>query len=72
MMAFDPSERRDRLKELMKPIDRQIMMCDDVQDLFALSSIMVVTSKNIFVQQLGRKGAIEIFEKVLEDLENER
>ena len=71
-MAFDPSERRDRLKELMKPIDRQIMMCDDVQDLFALSSIMVVTSKNIFVQQLGRKGAIEIFEKVLEDLENER
>jgi hypothetical protein len=71
-MSFDPSERRDRLKELMKPIDRQIMMCDDVQDLFALSSIMVVTSKNIFVQQLGRKGAIEIFEKVLEDLENER
>ena len=71
-MSFDPSERRDRLKELMKPIDRQIMMCDDVQDLFALSSIMVVTSKNIFVQQLGRQGAIEIFEKVLEDLENER
>ena len=71
-MAYDPSNRNTRMKELMKPIDRQIMMCDDVQDLFALSSIMVVTSKNIFVQQLGRKGAIEIFEKVLEDLENER
>lgn len=71
-MAYDPSNRNTRMKELMKPIDRQIMMCDDVQDLFALSSIMIVTSKNIFVQQLGRKGAIEIFEKVLEDLENER
>ena len=71
-MAYQPSERKDRMKELMKPIDKQIMMCDDVQDLFALSSIMIVTSKNIFVQQLGKKGAIEIFEKVLEDLHNER
>lgn len=71
-MAYEPSERKDRMKELMRPIDRQIMMCDDVQDLFALSSIMIVTSKNIFLQQLGKKGAIEIFEKVLKDLHNER
>lgn len=71
-MAFNPSERRDRMKELMIPIDKQIMMCDDVQDLFALASIMTVTSKNIFVQQLGKRGAIEIFEKIMEDLENER
>jgi hypothetical protein len=60
------------MRELMIPIDKQIMMCDDVQDLFALASIMTVTSKNIFVQQLGKKGAIEIFEKIMEDLENER
>lgn len=71
-MAFDRSERNKRMRELMIPIDKQIMMCDDVQDLFALASIMTVTSKNIFVQQLGKKGAIEIFEKIMEDLENER
>jgi hypothetical protein len=71
-MAFDPSDRKDRMKELMRPIDRQIMLCDDIQDLFALASIMTVTSKNIFKNQLGKKGAIEIFVKVLEDLENER
>jgi hypothetical protein len=70
-MAYHPSERKERMTELMKPIDRQIMMCDDIQDLFALASIMVVTSKNIFVQQLGKDGAIQIFEKVLEDLDNE-
>jgi len=71
-MAYEPSERRKRMTELMKPIDRQIMMCDDVQDLFAFASIMIITSKNIFIQQLGRDGAIQIFEKVLEDLYNER
>ena len=71
-MAFDPSDRKDRMKELMRPIDRQIMLCDDVQDLFALASIMTVTSKNIFKAQLGREGAIQIFEKIMEDLENER
>jgi hypothetical protein len=60
------------MRELMIPIDKQIMMCDDIQDLFALASIMTVTSKNIFIQQLGKKGAIEIFEKIMEDLENER
>lgn len=69
-MAFDRSERNKRMRELMIPIDKQIMMCDDIQDLFALASIMTVTSKNIFVQQLGKDGAIQIFEKILEDLEN--
>ena len=71
-MAYEPSERKKRMQELMQPIDKQIMMCDDVQDLFALASIMVVTSKNIFVQQLGRDGAAQIFEKIVEDLNNER
>jgi hypothetical protein len=71
-MAYEPSERQKRMKELMRPIDMQIMMCDDVQDLFALASIMVVTSKKIFRDQLGRDGAISVMEKVLEDLKNER
>ena len=70
-MAYDPSERQKRMQELMQPIDRQIMMCDDVQDLFALASIMMVTSKNIFKNQLGREGAIKVLEKVVEDLKYE-
>jgi hypothetical protein len=70
-MAYDPSERQKRMQELMRPIDRQIMMCDDVQDLFALASIMMVTSKNIFKNQLGKEGAIRVLEKVVEDLKYE-
>jgi hypothetical protein len=67
-MAYYPEDRIARMKELMKPIDSQIMMCDDVQDLFALASAMAVTSKNIFVKQLGEQGTKEIFRELIKDL----
>jgi hypothetical protein len=71
-MAYEPGDRIERITDLMKPIDRQIMMCDDVQDLLALASAMTVASKRIFEVQLGRKGAVEIFLKIIEDLTYER
>lgn len=70
-MAYAPSERAARMKELMRPIDMQIMMCDDTQDLFALASIMLVTSKNIFKDQLGNQAAIDLLLTVVEDLYND-
>lgn len=66
-MAYDPKERMERMKELMKPIDRQIMMCDDRQDLLALASIMAVTAKNIYVQQIGKEGATEVLLKLIQE-----
>lgn len=66
-MAYKPEERVARMKELMKPIDTQIMMCDDAQDLLALASIMAVTAKNIYVQQVGEKGAREILTTLIKD-----
>lgn len=70
-MAYKPEERMARMKELMKPIDSQIMMCDDVQDLIALASIMIITAKIIYVQQLGTDGAKAILNRVMETLDNE-
>lgn len=67
-MAYRPEERTEKMKELMKPIDMQIMMCDDVQDLFALASCMLVTARTIFVQQIGKKGAREVFDRVREEI----
>lgn len=67
-MAYQYSERAERMRELMKPIDSQIMMCDDIQDLFALASIMMVTAKNIFVQQLGVTAAKEILDEVKKEI----
>lgn len=59
-MAYKPEERMARMKELMRPIDQQIMMCDDEQDLLALASIMAATAKGIFVNHLGTEGAREV------------
>jgi hypothetical protein len=70
-MAYKPEERIARMKELMKPIDSQIMMCDDVQDLIALASIMIMTSKNIYTQHLGHDATKAIFHKVMEIIDNE-
>lgn len=46
-----------RSNELMEPIDRQIMMCDNVEDVLILASNMLITAKNIYVQRLGGKHA---------------
>jgi hypothetical protein len=66
-MAYDPSERMDRMKELMKPIDSQIMLCDDKQDLLALASIMAITAKNILVQHIGEDGARAVLSHLVKD-----
>lgn len=71
-MAYTPEHRVTRMKELMKPIDSQIMMCDDVQDLLALASIMTVSAKTIYTQQLGHDAARELFKIVMESIPNER
>ena len=66
-MAYDPSERMNRMKELMKPIDSQIMLCDDKQDLLALASIMAITAKNILVQHIGEDGARAVLSHLVKD-----
>lgn len=70
-MSYLPHERRDRMQELKKELDMHIMMCDDVQDIMALASIMMVTSKDLFKYHIGVDGTIAVIYKVLEDLENE-
>jgi hypothetical protein len=65
-MAYKPEERISRMKELMKPIDQQIMMCDDEQDLLAFASIMATTAKGIFVSSLGVEGAREVLKILVE------
>jgi hypothetical protein len=65
-MAYKPEERMARMRELMKPIDRQIMLCDDQQDILALACIMASTAKLIFVQQLGHDNARKVIMTLLE------
>jgi hypothetical protein len=51
-----------RMKELMKPIDERIMMCDNIEDILMLASIMMTTSVGILRNYLGdevAKGLVE-------------
>jgi hypothetical protein len=66
VMAKDVIARMD---ELMKPIDRQIMMCDNVEDLLMLASNMMVTAKLIYVQQLGGEGAKLLIQKMVNEID---
>ena len=58
-----------RMEELMKPIDRQIMMCDNAEDVLMLASTMMVTAKMIYVQQLGGEGAKFLIQKMVNEID---
>jgi len=58
-----------RMDELMKPIARQLMMCDNVEDLLMLASNMMVTAKMIYVQQLGGEGAKLLIQKMVNEID---
>jgi len=44
-----------RALELMQPIQRQIMMCDDKQELVMLSFMMMNTAQKILDEQCGEE-----------------
>lgn len=58
-----------RMEELMRPIDRQIMMCDNVEDVLMLASNMLVTAKMIYVQNLGGAGTKELLQIMVNEID---
>lgn len=57
---MDPKIKR--MNELMVPIDQQIMMCDDREDLLMFACAMLTTVRDIFDQQLGDDGRRKMFQ----------
>ena len=60
---------RARMNELMLPIDKQIMMCDNVEDVLMLASNMMVTAKIIYVQQLGGAATKELLQRMVNEID---
>ena len=50
------------MDELMGPIDRQIMMTDDPQDMLMIACAMMQRTNEIFRQVLGEQGARKMYE----------
>ena len=68
-MALDKATALNRMTELMEPIDRQIMMCDNVDDVLLLASIMSTTAKNIFTNHLGGEGAKKLLQMMVNEID---
>lgn len=51
---------RERMQELMIPIDKSIMMCDNGDELLMIACAMLSSAKTILTQQLGQKGMMEL------------
>jgi len=58
----------DRMIELMEPIDRQIMMCDNPNDLLALASIMLTTSMRMYSAVIGAESMKTLVKEYLDEL----
>ena len=50
------SDVTNRMLELMRPIEQQIMMCDSREDVLMLACAMLDKAKTIFDSQIGVEG----------------
>ena len=54
-----------RMSELMAPVDQQIMMCDDREELLMMACAMLQRVNEIFTQELGKTGRDMMFREQL-------
>lgn len=59
------SDIQDRMAELMQPIDQQIMMCDDREDVLMLACAMLQRVREIFDSQLSVEGRKKMFRSMV-------
>ena len=51
-----------RMNELASPIERQILMCDNREELLMMACVMLQRTKEIFDQELTVNGRKRMFE----------
>jgi len=62
---MNADEIKQRMAELMAPIDQQIMMCDDKQELLMLACAMLQRTTEIFDDMLTKQGRIKMFQDLV-------
>jgi hypothetical protein len=58
---LDNDKIKVRMKELIKPIDEAVMMCDSREEVLMLASVMMIRLKDIFDAQIGKEGRKTMF-----------
>ena len=54
-----------RMAELTEPINQQIMMCDNEEEMLMIACVMMQHTHKIFTTILGEKGARLMYEDML-------
>ncbi len=62
---MDPDAVKRRMAELMQPVDQQIMMCDDTQELLMMACAMLQRVTEIFEDTLGEDGRKKMFKDLV-------
>jgi hypothetical protein len=57
---------RKRKVELMAPIEMQIMMCDDKNEVLILAAAMAERAYTIFKEHYGRSNAVKLISTMIE------
>jgi len=59
------SDIQDRMEKLIKPIDQQIMMCDDRRDLLMFNCAMLQRVREVFDMLVGEEGRKQMFKDLV-------
>ena len=51
------NEVAERMGELMGPVEQQIMMCDNREELLMMACAMMQRTREIFLNELGEEGS---------------
>lgn len=62
MKKLSREEVKQRMQELMDPIDKQILMCDNETDMLMMACVMLQRTQEIYTSILGEDGARLMFE----------
>ena len=59
------SEVEQRMRELMAPVEQQIMMCDDREDQLMIACAMLQRTRELFDYHLGEAGRKRMFKDLI-------
>jgi len=66
MARHSPAYVREKMAELMEPIDRQIMMTDDQEEILMFACTMLQRVRTILDSQIGPTGRKQILQDAID------
>jgi len=62
---YDRDAVRQRMSELMEPVERQIMMTDNREELLMMACAMMQRTTEIFESELGVEGRKQMYKDMV-------